>query len=493
MSVSATWEIAIDLNDDGDFSDTNEDITSNVISAQWQLGFSEPYEVIARAATLNLVLNNSDKTYSPENASSAIYPNFTKDKVIRIQSTYSATTRTHFVGRIASIIPEGNTLGGRKTSVYCAGFLQEVQDTEAFVPAQEDKTADQVLEEILIRSGLHPPGLSGRWLLGVTNFGELGTNTTLGSITDMLTAETGQTTFTIIGDKWGDGVSVYGALRDVVGREGGRLFVDRNGVLNFWNRHHLASKGAADVTISETSINGMTYSYGDGVINSVTVQANPRSISSVVSVLGQMDKAVKIKTGQTRTINFRFKSPDDGAKIAGRNINTPRPNDNFTANDTNDGTGTDYTVQVTAKLVEAAATRARVEFTNNAPIDIFIEAGATIEGEKITDYGVMDMTAENATSISNQKRRYSFKYPFVMDDVDVAQSMANYLLDLWKDPTGRIGSITLPAYQSDTTLTQAVTRTIGDRITLAETQTQASADYFIIGESFQLADKNVIA
>jgi hypothetical protein len=204
-----------------------------------------------------------------------------------------------------------------------------------------------------------------------------------------------------------------------------------------------------------------------------------------------LDKAVKIKTGDTKTINFRFQSTDDGAKIAGRNINRPFPTRNYTANNAEDGSGVDYTSLVTAKLAETAATRARVEYTNNAPFDLWIQAGATIEGQAITDYGTFDMTAEDTTSIGSY-RRQSFTYPFVMDDVDVAESMARYLVDLWANPVGRIQSITLPAYQSDTTLTQALTRTIGDRITLAETQTQASADYFIIGESFQLAGKNVI-
>jgi hypothetical protein len=487
MAVSATWTIAIDLNDDGDFADAGEDITSRVMSANWQLGFSAPYDVIARAATCEMVLNNSDKEYSPENASASIYPNFTRNKVIRIQSTYSAVTRTHFIGRIASISPLGNTLGNRTTSVYCAGFLQEAQYAEAFVPAQESKTADQVIKEILGRSNLHPPGLSGGWLLGVTNFTELGTNTTLGEMTDILTAETGQTTFTVIGDKWIDGVSVFGALRDTVGREGGRLFVDRNGVLNFWNRHHLAAKGAADVTINETSINAMTYSFGDGVVNFVTVKANPRSIESTASVLGQLDKAVRLKVGETKTINFRFQSAADGAKIAGRNLSAPIPATDYQVNNDKDGAGVDYTNLVDAKIVEESATRARVEFTNKAPFEVWIQAGATVRGEKITDYGIFDMTAKDSTSIGSN-RRQSFTYPFTMDDVDVAQGMADYLLDLWANPVGRITSITLPAYQSDT-----MTRTIGDRITLAETQTQASADYFIIGESFQLADKNVIA
>jgi hypothetical protein len=385
----------------------------------------------------------------------------------------------------------GNTLGGRTADVFCEGFLTEAQDAEVTVPAQEDKTADEVIKEILSRSNLHPPGLSGRWLLGVTNFTELNQNTTLGEMTDILTAETGQTTFTMIGDKWTDGVSVFGALRDTVGREGGRLFVNRSGLLVFWNRHHMASKGAADVTLNETSINAMSYSYGDGVVNSVTVQANPRSIDTTVSVLGQMDKAVKIKAGGTKSINFRFQSTEDGAKIAGRDLVALIPGTDYQANNTEDGSGVDYTDQVDAKITEGAATRARVEFTSRAPFDLWLQAGATVRGEKITDYGIMDMTAEDTTSIGSY-RRQSFTYPFVMDDIDVAQSMANYLVDLWANPVGRIQSITLPAYQSDATLTQCLTRTIGDRITIAETQTGASGDYFIIGESFQLVGKNVV-
>lgn len=63
-----TWSIAIDLNDDGDYTDTNEDITTYVRpGATWTIGFAEPYEPLARAATCTLTLNNSDKRFSPEN------------------------------------------------------------------------------------------------------------------------------------------------------------------------------------------------------------------------------------------------------------------------------------------------------------------------------------------------------------------------------------------------------------------------------------------
>ncbi len=51
-----TWTIAIDWNRDGDYSDSNEDMTSQVISANWFLGMRQPYQESADNSMLQLLI-----------------------------------------------------------------------------------------------------------------------------------------------------------------------------------------------------------------------------------------------------------------------------------------------------------------------------------------------------------------------------------------------------------------------------------------------------
>lgn len=64
--MTTTWTIAIDWNRDGDYSDTSEDVSSRIISANWFLGMRQPYQEMADNSVLQLVLNNIDKLFSPE-------------------------------------------------------------------------------------------------------------------------------------------------------------------------------------------------------------------------------------------------------------------------------------------------------------------------------------------------------------------------------------------------------------------------------------------
>jgi hypothetical protein len=60
--MPTTWTLAIDWDRNNNF--TNE--TARVISANWFLGMRKPYQDTADNSMLALVLNNSDRRYSPE-------------------------------------------------------------------------------------------------------------------------------------------------------------------------------------------------------------------------------------------------------------------------------------------------------------------------------------------------------------------------------------------------------------------------------------------
>lgn len=478
LDTRATWEIAIDFGRDNAFSG-DDVITDYVRSITWTLGFRETFAPIANVGTLSMTLRNTDRRFSPENSNSPHFPNFTHGRPVRVRSTANGVTRTHFLGWIDYIQPEPGQYLERQTQVQVKGFLNRAQTAETFIPVMQDVTADEVVSAIMQGSGIYPPACNG-WILGVFSLGGI----TLNNFSDFLTTETGVANFGVVGDQWGDRTTAYGALRDVAGREGGRIFEDRDGVIHFWNRDHLTLDTVADASF-DNSMSQMEYRYGDLFVNRVIVTARPRKMGTTDEVLGQLDKAVKILAGESKEISFRYADQDAGVSVAGKNALAPVANTDYEANSAEDGSGTDYTSSVTAVIVEESATRSKILFSNSAIVDVWIQPGATIRGTKITDYGQIDVERMDADSIVEFGPRY-YTYPFEMDDVAEAENMASFILDNRNRARGRIASMMLPGYRDAATLEQCLSRTIGDRITVVEEQTDINGAYFIIGETHQL-------
>jgi len=70
--MTTTWQIKVDWDRKGDFSDPADDITAYVSFIDWELGMRRPYGDTARDSVLEMTLDNSDRRFSPENASSPL-------------------------------------------------------------------------------------------------------------------------------------------------------------------------------------------------------------------------------------------------------------------------------------------------------------------------------------------------------------------------------------------------------------------------------------
>ncbi len=453
-----------------------------VRAAAWSIGFGQPFAPMADVSQLSLTLRNTDRRFSPENSQSPYYPNVTFGRMMAVYSIYNGARQIMFRGWINAIQPAADQYGERTVQMEIVGFLDRVQNAEAFVPLQREVTADEVIEQIVESAQILPPKATESWQLGMQS---LGVDTWISDGSDWVNAETGVHTINVIGDQWRNGVSAFGALRDTAGREGGRLHVDRDGVIQFWNRNHLlldtTVKGEFDNTMAE-----MDYAYGDLFINKAVVTARPRTLGTTNETLGTLERATKLAAGESKEISFRYSDPDTGANVAGENAVAPQQTTDFTAAENEDGTGTDYTTSVTAAIVDEAATRTTVEFSNTAGVDVWLQPGAQIRGIKLTDYGAVDVESVDNDSITEFGPRF-FSYPFEMDDVAVAENMADFLLAERQGPRGRIVSMSLAAL--DPALTEeALARTVGDRIRVVENQTDINANVFIIAEQHAIKE-----
>src|SRR3990167_8136457 len=275
MSTVVTVEAHVDLNDDGDYDDAYEDVSDRLIEAEWELGLNGAFDIVGRDGTMRLVLDNEDRRFSPEYASSPIYPNLTNDRPVRIRTTKDAVTRTMQVGWIAGVNPAPVRGGPMTTEITCDGWLGRAANFGPVkMPLMTDALTDAALIKLFQNAALYPPGFANVWRLG---YGRLGHTTRLGSVAGYFTYEIGRATLGIVGD-WGNETSLLGAVREIVGREGGGIFfTDRGGNLVFWNSAHFPLD-----TVSDATFNGyfqeIDYRYGDQVFNYIVLPAHTKTI-----------------------------------------------------------------------------------------------------------------------------------------------------------------------------------------------------------------------
>lgn len=481
MSVYAAYELCVDLNRDRDFSDANEDISAYWKSMRWQLGAVAPYDNIARASTLECVLNNSDGSFSPEHGSAL--SGFELGALIRLRSTYGATTRQHFIGWITDIVPTPGSRGKRDTLVRAVGFFGRVLEELAFVPVQQNKRYDEIITAILDSVVVYPPSFVG-WLLGVAGFSELGEATYLSSTGSYSSLQTGVNTFNYAGDNWARGLSVLNALRDIMNTEGGFLFENRAGQIVSYNRHYFLNDmlNAVDATLTETQLlaGGVRYKYGQDLANDVTVRFRPRSVSTALETLATINVSITVPASSSTTTDLMF-SDSSGNRIGGYGV-VCIANTDYTAYSLPEGAGINLTANVTVAITEGGRS-CRLVFSNASTQNAFITPGSHVRGYKVTDYGEQQYNAIDEDSIQNYGHQILTRNLQMLDDTEYARNLCVWELETHAAPEGQINSCAIQANTSDALMTNALGLVIGDRIAVSESQTGISSkQYHIVGE-----------
>lgn len=471
MPPAITWQISVDWNNDGDFSDSGEDITAYVLNAQWRLGFDQPFMSVADENTCELVLKNSDKRFSPENSSGPYYGNLLPHRPVRIFSTVTTFQRTHWRGWVESIHPTVLENGEQVAILRAHGAKRFLDDATIYLPLMENVTADEIIIKILEQVAL-PPIQGQAWVLGAAGFSELGSTTILAEVDDAL-IRTGQTIFPYVGDTFDPGMTAYEAIYAVTSTERGRFFYNREGRNVFWDRQYLQANTTNWATFDDTLLDA-DYGYGEDMYNVVEVIINPRALSPTSNeALWTLDEPIALKAGQERTIRAQFAS-DEGAQIAGRSVRLPD--------------GVDFVASAGCRIsgFTAAATSAEITVRNDAITDGTVTT-IVVRGQKLTTFKPQTITASDAESVALYGRRVLTIDAGMLSDPSYAYDLAYYLLGLYKDPRGALRKARL-ANKNTTLAVQMQLRQIGERITINEAQTGHSGQYVIMGQRHELRE-----
>ena len=121
---TAVYKVSVDWNNDGDYSDSNEDITADVLQLTTQQGRSLASQITGKAVagTLEAILINSAGKYSSFNTSSPLAGNILPNRRVKVE-TLTPTESTIFLGYLERITPIVDAQGVTKARLVALGSL----------------------------------------------------------------------------------------------------------------------------------------------------------------------------------------------------------------------------------------------------------------------------------------------------------------------------------------------------------------------------------
>ncbi len=460
------FEVAVDLDGDGDWSGEGEDLTGCVHGLDLSNGMSAAYQTLGKSqATLTLI--NVDGRFSPEHENAL--SGFTLGRVVRVRVSAAGSLVELFRGAITKIDPRAGGKGARRCTVTCEGWLSRMRQQPFELPLQTSQRADQIAAAIIEAVGAYPPGYGSED--AYTHF------------------ETGVETFPYFADNLDDNARVYDALRVLAASEAtGRFFQERDGRLRFWDRRYLMKRHAVQATFEDTMAE-MDYAYGAEIRNQVVVKYHPRQYEGDGPyVLSRHDEGIKFRNAQEEKEIYLRYSDESDITVSTSNPITPERRVDFWGNNKEDGSGDlDFSG---ALSVSAEHFGTYSKWTvGNGGLSFCLAAGATQRGaDRITDRGRQEVRRSDDESIAS----YGL-HPHTIDTQaqpshNVARALAYWTVGKFSQPRGEIKRLTIRPLRDAALRAQAVERQIGDRIRLKETQTGVDADYFIVGERWRVGE-----
>lgn len=319
------FKVFVDWDNDGIFDDAASDISQDVKSMDWFIGFGDMLSGVADESTATIVLNNTDGKYNPENTSSPLYGDLVPHKRLIIEHVLATNTRM-WTGFIASITPgwapAGSQTGEITATITATGIKMLLDAADAILPAYENVRTDEVIADVLART-VQPPSTGQNWVVGVAGFTELGETTILNSaagiIGNLNTGDITIETYTTSGDK-----SASDVIREMVAAEYGRFWINRDGEAEFRARRSRVSNNTGDIGVylrtGQYAATSAEYVHADKLSTAVVVTASPTQTSAAPETLWQYDgEPITLAPGEVYAIRAQLRK-NNGQFAGGSNV-----------------------------------------------------------------------------------------------------------------------------------------------------------------------------
>ena len=444
----ARYFVFVDWNNNNSFIDADEDITEYVERITTDSGRESEMD-FCKTGKLELVLNNTDKRFSPENASGALYDNVKPVRQIKVLATYGGSTYPLFRGYIKRITPHP-TLTSNTAYLEAVDGFEMLRLSRIITELYEDQLTGTLIGEVLDEAG---------WSA---------TRRTL---------DTGQD---IVPWFWvDDRVLAQTPIRQLTESERGLFYFDGAGDAVFEDRHH-RMKGAHRVSqyTCDNEMVDLSYDYSDEEIwNDIRVRAFPRTVAASLVAAWTLDETPQLKAGEEVTYWASFKDPDTEIPSPCKDVTTPEATTDYTANTQEDGGGDDKTAQISIAFT-AFAESARLVITNNDAGAVYLTK-LQVRAKPLTAYNPVRAREQDSTSQAAYFRRVLTIDLELQSNITVAAGLAKYLIRTLKDPVAKV-SVEI-RNKNAALLTQLLARKISDLVTIKEDESCLDDTFFIEG------------
>lgn len=447
MSVP-TWNLAVNWNNDADFSDTGEDVTNRVLPDRgiaWERGRSQVNELAEpMAGTFKATLDNRSRDYSPANGSSPLAGNLIPGRPVRWQAT-SGGTIPLWRGNLDDL-PQEPGRGTRSVQLPALGTLAKLKGTSI-----SSQVYTGIATSVAFGHVCRLAGLAGA---------------------DYQSLDTGKTTLDIW---WCNGDDAFAMLASIQAAEGpgAAIYEDGAGVVTFHSRHYrllTARCNTSQATIRDTATSPFhTDPFGynpnlKGVVNGVALTVKTATLAGVDTTVWSWTGSVQIPPGATAYWYMSLTDPVyNPAASVGFDVG------HVSATFQSEAGGS---IPVTGARIQLALVNDSDTFGGGGPAVAVTVSSISVLAKV---YASVGDTVSNSADTSASQGKYGLRslptsynpWPYIARST--AQDFADAIVGAYQEPRATV-SITVPNADS-TNLAQQLNREISDRVTVVEAQT----------------------
>lgn len=391
MAIDYTLKMYIDWNDDGDFEESNEDVSSAVQYASTRRGRSAVQDAIA-PGEMSFALINTAGVYSPFNSGSPLYGEMYPGRRVKLEVETASGAFPVFFGDLGDFGQAASVgeIPVSEASAYDAMERFGFGDGRTKIQALKDVRADEIIWEVLANNGFT-------------------------EIMDLDTASN----FLLAHWAWNmrDRDIIERAVREDLGAT---AYIGNDGRFAFRNKTWRAEK-TSRLTISGTRAAGVGLRREDFLTQVVLQRSGLQEDLDQTVVFSLSPVGQRMEPGSSSALNT-IVGEYYGAAFS---VVTPVATTDWTFNTEPDGTGIDKTAQVTVHEFIDYGGGFQITFSNNDASDVYLTLlnvrGISMEQSNDDRDVVSDVASPVITD-----QRYTESYE-CNDDVVAIQAYGNYI------------------------------------------------------------------
>jgi hypothetical protein len=469
-SVKPTLIVEAELSGSGlGWTDISRDVIRNAgVRCRHGMQGGSPQDLVAPTGTATFALNNSTTNsahllgyYSPYHANCRSGWRRGILCRIRFQNPNTGAYSTRFVGYVDAIDPTPGIHGPRDVTVTLTDWFDEAARfvIPPSIGTQVEQTWDQILTAII---------------------GEMSTQPTATSF------DVGSEVFpyaldTISGSKQ----YALSEFAKLAASEYGQIYQKADGTVRAEGRHSRLLNTTVSWTITENDLQSLSMpSTRSEIINKALVTIHPRIVDALpTTVVYDQEGTPELAQAQTLLLRGSYRDPVTGDPIGAIEIQTQVSGTDYNANSNADGTGTDYHTNMII-TVDAGPNGAEFSVFNGNAATVFLTVNRLL-GRGLYDRAPQTLQAEDSVSIAqNQEHAIEFDMPY-QSNAFVGQGLADYIKIRYSSAFAQVRGGHVIA-DSSTLLAQLLARDVSDLVTITETLTGASGNFFINGMELRL-------